>query len=317
MDEYLEEYISIIKKEIHKRGTLSLLVKKIFKKKKSKISILNNNINSFINKNIINKSLSVNFNNENQNKRNSLLCQSPTIRQSFNNKMKLTKNLLNRFNIDKELKKYEEQTERGNVLKKMTNYFIKYYNRDDNFNINMRYYQKKLGIENPIFFDKKIYNFSSSKVKNDQLLFSKNIRKAASVIEMKEAKINNRISLLGFSNFSILGNIQCIKENLNIKNMEKIKKCYTPINSKRIKNSILYKSNNIIKEENSSESKIKKVFINNIGMITNKEDNSLRNKIKRINDNYSFSKEKNFMKNKERDIKTSFNRNNRILKIIE
>lgn len=312
MDEYLEEYISIIKKEIHKRGTLSLLVKKIFKKKKSNMSIMNNyNINNYINKNIVNKSSSTNFNNEKQNKRNSLiLSQTPTIRQSFNNKIKLTKNLLNRFNIDKEVKKYEEQTERGNVLKKMTNYFIKYYNRDDNFNINMRYYQKKLGIENPIYFEKNIYNFSSTKVKNDKLLFSKNIRKVASVIEKKELKVNNRFSILGLSNFSVLGNVQCIKENLNLKNIEKIKKCYTPINLKRINKSILYNSNNIIIEDNSSVSKIKK-SVNNIGLIINKEENNLKPKIKRINDKYIFSK------NNERDIKTSYNRNNRILKIID
>ena len=53
----------------------------------------------------------------------------------------------------------------------MMYYFVKNYNIDNNFDKSMYYYQKRLGIKQPIEIESKIY--LSAKKKNDTIILNK------------------------------------------------------------------------------------------------------------------------------------------------
>ena len=128
---------------------------------------------------------------------------SVTSRQAFNqNKFIFTKNLMKMFKIDQEVKKQEIIIEREETFKKMTNYFLKNYNVDKNFNSNMHYYQKKLGVLEPITIEKK--SFLSTKKNNEQILLLKKLREAPSAIEKKK---NMRNSFTNSDTFYKLGHV--------------------------------------------------------------------------------------------------------------
>ncbi len=168
---YLPNYITFTIKEIEKRKVLNNLVRKMFNKKK----------------------------------RSSLF----TNKQFTQNKFIFNKNLLKNLNVEAEINKQEKIYEKEETLKKMTTYFLKNYLLDKNFNSNMFYYQKKLGINEPIKFEFK--EFPSTKWKNEELLFKRNIRNATSAIQLNKEGIRKSYEI---SNYNILSNIGGIKENI-------------------------------------------------------------------------------------------------------
>lgn len=101
-----------------------------------------------------------------------------TSRQFHQTKFFFTKNLMKTFKLQDEIDKEIVNAEREETFKKMTNYFLKSYATDKSFKSNMIYYQKKMGIKEPIQIDNR--QLPSTKKKNEEILFYRKLRNAPS-----------------------------------------------------------------------------------------------------------------------------------------